>query len=86
LYQGAAFCRLLKNSLPHGLYQGMASQAAEKVKNSEIGMTQNVSENPKNAHIEFKRDIFSSISKIPTFSAACSAVPLSELLTRDFSP
>jgi hypothetical protein len=60
-------------------YQGTASQAAEKVENSATRMTLNASNFRKNAHIEFKREAFSSISEISHFSAACSVVPIGPL-------
>jgi len=54
---------------------GTAKEAAEKVENSVARMTLNASKFRKNAHIEFKRDVFSSASEISHFSAASSAVP-----------
>src|SRR5271166_1992335 len=52
-----------------------AKEAAEKVENSVARMTLNASKFRKNAHIEFKRDVFSSASEISHFSAASKAVP-----------
>jgi hypothetical protein len=54
---------------------GTTEEAAEKVENSMTRMTKNASNFRKNAHIEFKCDVFSNISKILLFSAASSVVP-----------
>src|SRR5271165_6193620 len=56
-----------------------AKEAAEKVENSVARMTLNASKFRKNAHIEFKRDGFSSASETPHFSAASSAGGAAEL-------
>ncbi|MGC2112797.1 MAG: hypothetical protein WA655_24970, partial [Candidatus Korobacteraceae bacterium] len=47
--------------------RGTAEQAAEKVENDVFRVIQNASENPGRAYIEFKRDIFPSISEFATF-------------------
>jgi hypothetical protein len=63
---------------------GTTKQAEEKLKNSVLGMTQNASESPTVADIEFKCDIFSSISEIPTFPQPVKSCPDAKPLKDDF--
>jgi len=71
---------LLPVSLPAGKEFGTAHEAAEKVNFQPMRMTTNVSKFGKRAHIEFKREVFSALSQISTFSAACSAAPYKSVI------